>query len=93
MKIESSVTAVRSTQIKGAPSSAAGKSKSASSDDVRLSTLATQLSSGTDNDTPFDAARVAEIKQAIASGQFTINAGAISDRLIASAKEMINTAR
>ncbi|HMX22375.1 MAG TPA: flagellar biosynthesis anti-sigma factor FlgM [Accumulibacter sp.] len=30
------------------------------------------------------------MKQAIADGRFTINAGAIADRLIASASELIN---
>ena len=37
-----------------------------------------------------DAGRVAEIRQAIADGRFTINAGAIADRLIASAKELVD---
>ena len=41
----------------------------------------------------FDAGRVAEIKQAIADGRFTINAGAIADRLIASARELIDAQR
>ncbi|MBV5336597.1 MAG: flagellar biosynthesis anti-sigma factor FlgM, partial [Deltaproteobacteria bacterium] len=38
-------------------------------------------------------ARVSEIKQAIAEGRFTINAGAIADRLIASAKELVDSQR
>jgi negative regulator of flagellin synthesis FlgM len=41
----------------------------------------------------FDAARVSQIKQAIADGNFQINAGAIADRLISSAKELVDSQR
>lgn len=92
MKIESSTSNIGATLIKDTRSTSAGKSKSASSDEVQLSALATQLS-GTDSDAPFDSSRVQEIKQAIANGEFTINASAISDRLIASAKEFLSTNR
>lgn len=93
MKIGSSTTAVTPTSIKDSRTVSTGKTQSASSDDVKLSSLATQLSSTSESEAPFDSARVAEIKQAIASGQFTINASAISERLISSAKEMINFSR
>ncbi len=42
---------------------------------------------------PFDAGRVSEIKQAISEGRFTINTGAIADRLIASARELVDSQR
>ncbi|SDI05378.1 flagellar biosynthesis anti-sigma factor FlgM [Propionivibrio dicarboxylicus] len=88
MKIDSLTTPVGTTLIKGSRSTSSSKTESSSSDEVQLSALGTQLS-GSDSDYPFDAARVAEIKQAIANGQFTINASAISDRLIASAQEFL----
>jgi negative regulator of flagellin synthesis FlgM len=93
MKIGSSTTTVTPASIKDSRTISSGKAKGASTDDVKLSSLATQLSSTAESEAPFDTARVAEIKQAIASGQFTIDASAISERLIASAKEMINFSR
>ena len=56
--------------------------------EVHLSPLATQLQAPDDTGA-FDAGRVSEIKQAIAEGRFTINAGAIADHLIASASELV----
>lgn len=87
MKIDqsSSVTTpaiVRETRSSGTKKTAAG------SDEVQLSSLSAQLSAS-DAEPAFDAARVAEIKQAIADGRFSINAEAIADRLIASAKELV----
>jgi negative regulator of flagellin synthesis FlgM len=89
MKIEQS-TALNSTKpIKGTRSPSAKKTDGAS-DEVELSNLASQLLAS-DNEAPFDAGRVAEIKQAISEGKFTINADAIADRLIASARELIDS--
>ena len=70
-----------------------GTSKAAlpTGDAVQLSPLSAQLVDG--DDQPFDAARVSEIKQAIANGGFTINAGAIADRLIDSARELVDAQR
>jgi negative regulator of flagellin synthesis FlgM len=60
--------------------------------EVHLSELATHLHSS--GEAPaYDATRVAEIKQAIAEGRFTINAEAIADRLIESASELIASQR
>ena len=90
MKIESSSKST-ATFVKPAKGSAA-KASAASGDDVQLSPLAAQL--GHVDDAPaFDAVRVSEIKQAIAEGRFTINAGTIADRLIASAKELVESQR
>ena len=60
--------------------------------EVHLSALAAQLQS-TGEASTFDAKRVAEISQAIAEGRFTINSGAIADRLIASASELVASQR
>lgn len=72
----------------GAESAAAA----GTSDDVKLSTLAEQFQTG-DTKPPFDNSRVQEIKQAIAEGRFSINAGAIADRLIDSARDLIGAQR
>ncbi|MDR0440654.1 MAG: flagellar biosynthesis anti-sigma factor FlgM [Candidatus Accumulibacter sp.] len=61
------------------------------SDEVELSSLASQLLASDGDELPFDADRVAEIKQAISDGKFTINADAIADRLIVSARELIDS--
>ena len=90
MKIESSTNPVGDLRFKETRAPSANKSTSASSDEVQLSPLSAQLSAADDGQS-FDAARVSEIKQAITEGRFTINAGAIADRLIASAKELVNS--
>ena len=51
----------------------------------QLSALETQLSSSP----AFDSARVEAIKQAIRDGQFTINSGAIADKLLAGVQEFL----
>ena len=38
-----------------------------------------------------DAAKVAEIKQAISEGRFQVNSGVVADRLIDTVKELIST--
>ncbi len=54
---------------------------------VELSNTAASLISGADGE--FDTAKVERISQAIASGQFTVNAEVIADRLIANAQELL----
>ena len=51
----------------------------------RASTL---LSGGTSGE--FDADKVARMSQAIASGTFKVNPGAIADKLIANAQELLS---
>lgn len=60
--------------------------------EVRLSSTAAQLA-GADSSPPVDAGRIAEIKQAIAEGRFKINADAIADSLIATARELVDSRR
>ena len=91
MKIESSTKTPGAQPIKETRSSGPGKA-SATSEDVHLSGLSAQLRASGDEQ-PFDVARVSEIKQAIADGRFTINAGAIADHLMASAKELVDSQR
>ena len=92
MKIESSTKPSGAPLLKETRGKSAPKPESTSGDDVQLSGLSAQLRA-TDNEQTFDAARVSEIKQAISDGRFTINAGAIADRLIASAKELVDSQR
>ena len=92
MKIESSNKPVTPALVKDTRGSATRKTGATGGEEVQLSSIATQLQAP-DDEYAFDAARVAEIKQAIAEGRFTINAGAIADRLIASAKELMDSNR
>jgi negative regulator of flagellin synthesis FlgM len=56
-------------------------------DQVALSAAGTQMNSLAGGD--FDAAKVEAIRQAIRDGRFTVNAGAIADRLIADATALL----
>lgn len=71
-------------------SAAAASSNSAvAGDQVQLSSTATALLQGAPGG-DFDRAKVDRIREAIASGQFTINAEAIADKLIANAQELLS---
>lgn len=60
---------------------------------VELSSTASSLISGVGSDEgSFDADKVARIAKAIEDGQFTVNADAIADKLIANAQEMVSRA-
>lgn len=56
---------------------------------VSLSQLAGSLHAA--GATPVNTAKVQEIKQAISEGRFKINPEAIADRLIESARELVNS--
>lgn len=89
MKIEQSSPLGAVQIVKGTRVSSVKKAADAS-DEVDLSHLASQLLTS-DVGPPFDAGRVAEIKRAISEGKFSINANAIADRLIVSARELIGS--
>jgi len=55
---------------------------------VSLSNLSGSLQSG--DTPPINSARIDEIKQAISEGRFKINPEAIADRLIESARDLVN---
>ena len=59
-----------------------------SSTQVELSPEATMLSQASD-DPSFDAAKVERIAQAIRDGKFSINPGAIADKLLSNAQEVL----
>lgn len=69
---------------RAAPSTEESPSKA---DDVTLSDAARLAAAETS--APIDFARIAEIKNAIANGQFKINSGAIADRLLDSARDLL----
>lgn len=70
-----------------------GAAAAAASDEVKLSPLAGQLQAAESQPPVVNSARVQEIKQAIAEGRFSINAGAIADRLIDTARELVYSQR
>ena len=89
MKIEQSLPLGAVQIVKEARGPSVKKAQSTSGE-VELSRLASLLSAS-DDEPPFDIARVNEIKQAISEWKFSINANAIADRLIVSARELIGS--
>ncbi|MBC7602690.1 MAG: flagellar biosynthesis anti-sigma factor FlgM [Ramlibacter sp.] len=87
---EGAARSQQSHRAGGAQDTAAATSAApvaATGDQVKLSQAATQLGAAPSAD--FDAAKVAEIQDAIRQGRFQINAGAIADRLIADATALV----
>jgi negative regulator of flagellin synthesis FlgM len=70
-----------------ASTTSTSKTGTAASATVALSSTASTLLSGTGGD--FDAEKVARISAAIADGSYKIDAGAIADKLIANAQELL----
>lgn len=86
---------VTSARTSGTP---AGKTQTAATQDagveastqVAISTAASQLLSGdTAVSGDFDTAKVERIAKAISEGKFEVNAGAIADKLLANAREVL----
>lgn len=95
MKINTSIPSVTANDLAGrAKPAAAGprKTTATTGEQVELSSLSARLQdAGASADTPVvDAARVAEIKQAISEGRFHINPERIADNLIASVRDMLS---
>lgn len=93
MKIDNTIkpatgSNVPATRSRG-PEPAAGDSKNSVAADVRLSGASSQIQASGER-MPMDTARISEIKQAISEGRLTINAGAIADRLISTARELVD---
>ena len=70
-------------------STTARAESASSSAKVELSAVAT-LQVDSHGEGAFDAAKVERIAQAIRDGQLTVNAGAIADKLIANAQELLD---
>jgi negative regulator of flagellin synthesis FlgM len=78
-------SAARSTPAASQPAAAQGGGAKVQLSDLssRLSQLETQFSQSS-----FDAAKVSEIRAAIADGRYQVNAGAVADKLLASAAQL-----
>lgn len=88
MKIDNTYKpAIQSIASKSAPAQA--PASATQKDAVSLSQLASNLQTG--QQTSVNTARVQEIKQAISEGRFKINPEAIADRLIESARDLVNS--
>lgn len=79
-----STTGTSNTAAKGTTGSGA----TGESSKVTLSSAANMLFDGTVDGT-FDEEKVARIRQSIADGTYTVNHGAIADKLIANAQELL----
>ena len=80
-----SANASRTERKPGTGDGAAGVEPSAK---VQLSTVGTLKADGAD-EASFDAAKVERIATAIREGRFQVDAGAIADKLIANAQELL----
>ncbi len=96
MKISDSKSLPQSLDISaGKPAARNGASAAAAptaGEPIQLSAMSGQLSAlemQLSASPAFDSARVDAIKQAIRDGQFTINSGAIADKLLAGVQEFL----
>lgn len=98
MKIDNSIKTTSpvtgSTDAQGRPGRTQGGTagEAASADSVSLSPLSSQLQaleSSLANSEVVDTQRVAEIKQAISDGKFTVNPEVVADKLIEQVREML----
>jgi len=94
VKIDSNFKTPASGAVGGSrPKADAGAARSGTSAaEVNISSASAQLA-GAGSGAPVDSARIAEIKQAIAEGRFQINADAIADGLIDTARDLLQSQR
>ncbi|HEX5362690.1 MAG TPA: flagellar biosynthesis anti-sigma factor FlgM [Gallionella sp.] len=98
MKIDKTSTPLPSTPVGEGRTNAAQKNSAnpaplqTASTSVSLGSAATHLRNMEETmsgSSPVNAAKVAEIKQAISEGRFRINSDVVADRLISSVRELI----
>lgn len=91
MKINSALPSVGnapdSSRARG--SAATPRPESGASERVDISSLSARLQEVGAGETPIDAQRVADIKQAISEGRFQINPERIADGLLSSVRDML----
>ncbi len=94
MKIDSSLKPVGTGSVSGSRPKAKASEAPAESGaaEVKLSAASAQLS-GASSGAPIDGARIAEIKLAISEGRFQVNAEAIADSLLNSARDLLQSQR
>ena len=82
----------KSGQRTGTNAPAAGASSASStSTNIQLSAQLQNIEKNLSKGEVFDAARVAEIKQAISEGRFTVNAGKVADGLLETVRDLIRS--
>lgn len=93
MKIDSNLKATSPGSINSSrPKATAGGTSAGSAAEVKLSAASAQLS-GASSGAPIDGARIAEIKLAISEGRFQVNAEAIADGLLSTARDLLQSQR
>jgi len=94
VKIDSNFKTPASGAVGGSrPKTDAGAARSSTAAaEVNISSASAQLA-GANGGAPVDSARIAEIKQAISEGRFQINADAIADGLIDTARDLLQSQR
>lgn len=80
-------SAVQKNNTSAAPQQTAGTSVSLGSAATHLRNMEESMSGGS----PVNAAKVAEIKQAISEGRFKINSDVVAERLISSVRDLIGS--
>jgi negative regulator of flagellin synthesis FlgM len=74
---------------RAAGGTAAAPSSAVATDKVAVSAAGVKMGAASSSAGDFDAAKVDAIRQAIREGRFTVNPGAIADRLIADAAALL----
>lgn len=93
MKIDSNFKPATTGSVGTSRPKAASEARAGGSTaEVQISQASAQLS-GASSGAPIDGARIAQIKQAIAEGRFKINADAIADGLINTARDLLQSQR
>lgn len=78
---------------KGTEKAATAKTSRAAGDTVSLSSQSQALAGVSNDASVFDVSKVQEIKEAIASGRFQVDAGKVADGLIDTVKDLIRPSR
>lgn len=97
MKIDKTTSSITGRLVRDDPAPAVRKTAgdgqaTPSRDPVQLSTLSAQLLSiqrGIDDTPVIDTARIAELKEAISSGHFRVDADKVADRLLQTVQDLI----
>jgi negative regulator of flagellin synthesis FlgM len=99
VKINPSITAVNggkdaqtTASPRGQPRVESQSGAAGGGDTIHLSTLSShlhELESSLAAGSPFDAKKVGAITQAIRDGKFSVNAGVVADKLLASTQELL----
>lgn len=94
VKINSPLTSVGNLPDAGRTRSPAGPAPApVAGERVDISALSARLHAGAAGEAPLDVQRIAEIKQAIAAGQFRVDPDRIAGKLLDGVREMLSAKR